>query len=140
MRDLMDKTKVKTETSNNGLSSCKVFIITVCGRWDLHRSGQLNASHHLHQPYAPQRYNAKPAAPIQPQQQPPPSPKKLAAASAGAEVPETGDDYGESAYQDVNPFSADENSNPFNPTGSDPGKSRADLRSDKRKSQDELSD
>ncbi|XP_031397117.1 uncharacterized protein LOC116208053 [Punica granatum] len=101
---------------------------------------QLNASHHLHQPYAPQRYNAKPAAPIQPQQQPPPSPKKLAAASAGAEVPETGDDYGESAYQDVNPFSADENSNPFNPTGSDPGKSRADLRSDKRKSQDELSD
>lgn len=107
-----------------------------------HHHHHLNATHHLHQPYAPQRYNTKSAAPIQPPQQPqqPVSPKKLAAASAGAEVHDSGDDYGDSAFHDVNPFSNDENSNPFNPAGSDPGKSRADVRSDKRKSQDELSD
>ncbi|KAF8042545.1 hypothetical protein BT93_A1008, partial [Corymbia citriodora subsp. variegata] len=71
----------------------------------------------------------------QPQQQPP-SPKPT-----GAEVREEGgDDYAEAAFHDVNPFSADESSNPFNAAGSDPSKSRADARSDKRKSQDELSD
>ncbi|KAK4783163.1 hypothetical protein SAY86_007537 [Trapa natans] len=107
-----------------------------------HHPHHLNATHHLHQTYAPQRFNAKSTVQIQhpqPQQQPI-SPKKLAAPSVGADVHDSGDDYGDSAFHDVNPFSNDENSNPFNPAGSDPGKSRGEVRSEKRKNQDELSD
>ncbi|KAL3754074.1 hypothetical protein ACJRO7_001336 [Eucalyptus globulus] len=110
--------------------------------------------HHLLIPpsYAPQQRYAPPPPPAPPKStpihappppppqqppQPPPSPK-----ATGAEVREEGgdDDYGDAAFHDVNPFSADEGSNPFNAAGSDPSKSRADGRSDKRKSQDELSD
>ncbi|XP_030453766.1 uncharacterized protein LOC115675302 [Syzygium oleosum] len=100
-------------------------------------------SHQLHPPYAgQQRYTPAPSAPTKstPIHAPPrpPSPKP-----AGAEAREEeggGDDYPEAAFHDVNPFSADESSNPFEAAGSDPSKSRADGRSDKRKSQDELSD
>ncbi|KAI3442881.1 Uridine monophosphate kinase, partial [Psidium guajava] len=85
-----------------------------------------------------QRYTPPPPPKSTPIHAPPqpPSPKPT-----GAEVREEGgDDYAEAAFHDVNPFSTDENSNPFNAAGSDPSKSHADARSEKRKSQDELSD
>lgn len=98
----------------------------------------LSTTHHLHHSYATQRYNPK-SPPIHPPQQSH-SPKKLsAAASAGAEV-QSGEEYGDSAFHDVNPFSGDDQSNPFNAAGSDPNKPRGDVRSEKRKSQEELSD
>ncbi|KAF8396475.1 hypothetical protein HHK36_018098 [Tetracentron sinense] len=125
--------------------------------------------HHHHQAFSSHRFAPKATAihahPQPPQTQPHSltslgapavagggSPKKVGAGAGDEE--DDGDDYSDAAFcsqadskcppsfHDVNPFSAEDDTNPFagDDEESDPNKSRANQRNEKRKDRDELSD
>ncbi|KAK6942698.1 Aspartate/glutamate/uridylate kinase [Dillenia turbinata] len=104
--------------------------------------------HHHHQTFTPHRFAPKSSVPIHIEHISPSvtgSPKKISIADGGDEEEETGhDDYNDAVFgsQSVNPFSTDEDHNPFNNNNNedDPNRSRTNALSEKKKDHDELSD
>ncbi|GMY25085.1 Uridylate kinase [Fagus crenata] len=132
------------------MASCDDFSLLDDDHGHHHQSNpnhpQIPNSHHLHQSYAPHRFSTRATsvhAPPQPTQSIISSSAAAVAASPqginGAEQQEgdeeeeeedDGDDYNDAAFC----------SNPFENGGTDPNRVRLDVRSEKRKERDELSD